>query len=26
VAVDGHYGVRVLELVSGETSGNGLRL
>ena len=26
VAVAGHYGVRVLELVSGETSGNGLRL
>jgi flagellar motor switch protein FliN/FliY len=26
VAVDGHYGVRVLELVSGEASGNGFRL
>ena len=26
VAVDGHYGVRVLELVSGESPGNGLRL
>lgn len=24
VAVDGHYGVRVLELVSGETSGKGI--
>ena len=26
VAVDGHYGVRVLELVTGETPGNGIRL
>jgi flagellar motor switch protein FliN/FliY len=26
VAVEGHYGVRVLELVSGEASGNGIRL
>jgi flagellar motor switch protein FliN/FliY len=26
VAVDGHYGVRVLELVSGETPGNGIGL
>jgi flagellar motor switch protein FliN/FliY len=26
VAVDGHYGVRVVELVSGETPGNGTRL
>ena len=25
VAVDGHYGVRVLELVSGESSGKGFR-
>ena len=25
VAVDGHYGVRVLELVSGERSGKGIR-
>jgi flagellar motor switch protein FliN/FliY len=25
VAVDGHYGVRVLELVSGESSGKALR-
>lgn len=25
VAVDGHYGVRVLELVSGEGSGKGIR-
>lgn len=26
VAVDGHYGVRVLELVSGESPGKGIRL
>jgi len=26
VAVDGHYGVRVLELISGDTPGNGIRL
>ena len=26
VAVDGYYGVRVLELVSGEAPGNGMRL
>ncbi len=26
VAVDGHYGVRVLELVSGESPGNGIGL
>jgi hypothetical protein len=26
VAVDGHYGVRVLEMVSGDTPGNGIRL
>lgn len=26
VAVDGHYGVRVLELVSGESSGKGIGL
>jgi len=26
VAVDGHYGVRVLELVSGEAPGNGIGL
>jgi len=26
VAVDGHYGVRVLELVSGDTPENGIRL
>jgi len=25
VAVDGHYGVRVLELVSGERPGKGIR-
>jgi flagellar motor switch protein FliN/FliY len=25
VAVDGHYGVRVLELVSGESAGKGIR-
>jgi len=26
VAVDGHYGVRVLELVSGESSGKAITL
>ena len=26
VAVDGHYGVRVLELISGDSPGNGIRL
>lgn len=26
VAVDGHYGVRVLELISGDTPGNGIGL
>ena len=26
VAVDGHYGVRVLELVSGESSGKAIGL